>query len=144
MSIKTFRSRIADGDTKRIRLGTNNGLTGYKVKKFQCIGADLFGSQSHEIVFKLFTAEPGTPTAEVNLDNPLLIAVTTYSSHDNAHLYGEDTTIIIDNVKFNQDVYVTLVNKQGNPANFYLELEQVKLNIDEATVATLKDMRGRE
>jgi len=133
-----------DGDTKRIRLGTNDGLTGYKVKKFQSIGADLFDSKSHEIVFKLYTAEPDTPTAEVNLDNPLLIAVTTYSSHENGHQYGEDTTIIIDSVKFNQDVYVTLVNKQGHPANFYLELEQVKLTLDEATVATLKDMRGRE
>jgi hypothetical protein len=28
--------------------------------------------------------------------------------------------------------------------NYYLELEQVKLDLNEATVATLKDMRGRE
>jgi hypothetical protein len=28
--------------------------------------------------------------------------------------------------------------------NYYIELEKVKLDLNEATVATLKDMRGRE
>jgi hypothetical protein len=28
--------------------------------------------------------------------------------------------------------------------NYYLELEQIKLDLNQSTVATLKDMRGRE
>ena len=30
----------------------------------------------------------------------------------------------------------------AGPVNYYIELEQVKLDLSEATVATLKDMRG--
>ena len=30
----------------------------------------------------------------------------------------------------------------GKTMNYYIELEQVKLDLNEATVATLKDMRG--
>ena len=44
---------------------------------------------------------------------------------------------------FNQDIFVTIDDSQNVAgANFYLELEQVKLSKDEATVATLKDMRA--
>ena len=53
--------------------------------------------------------------------------------------------IIIDSAKFNQDIYITHADvASSNKVNYYLELEQVKLDLNEATVATLKDMRGRE
>ena len=35
MSIKTFRGLIANDTQVRIRLGTNQGLIGYKIKKFE-------------------------------------------------------------------------------------------------------------
>ena len=44
---------------------------------------------------------------------------------------------------FNQDIYITCYSTD-NKINYYIELEQVPLSKDEATVATLKDMRGRE
>ena len=55
-------------------------------------------------------------------------------------------TIIYDNIKFNQDVYITAKDVSGGSGatNYYLELEQMSLSDNEATVATLKDMRGRE
>ena len=46
---------------------------------------------------------------------------------------------------FNQDVYVTFKKTAGtSPTNYYIELEQVKLALDENTVATLKDIRNIE
>ena len=147
---KTFRGLLANEEIEKIRLSTNDGLTGYKINKFQCIGADLFGSVSNEIVCKVFTTEndatgvPRTATATVNFTDPTLAAVSTFSSHDNAHIYPEDSIIIFDSMVFNQDVFITMVNKQGGSGNYYLELEQVKLSKDEATVATLKDMRASE
>ena len=53
-------------------------------------------------------------------------------------------TIIFDNEIFNQDIFLTSIDNGGSTqdANYYLELDQIKLDLGEATVATLKDMRG--
>ena len=52
---------------------------------------------------------------------------------------------MFDNVTFNQDIYVTHTDTNSAiPINYYIELEQRKIDLNEATVATLKDMRGRE
>ena len=49
----------------------------------------------------------------------------------------------MDNVIFNQDIFVTIKAQAGtDPCNYYIELEQMKLAQDEAAVATLTDMRG--
>ena len=52
--------------------------------------------------------------------------------------------VLFDNKKFNQDIFVTHKNLHGDasPCNYYVELEQFKLSVDEASVATLRDMRG--
>ena len=53
--------------------------------------------------------------------------------------------IIFDDKIINQDIYVTHMDIGGSENNnYYIELEQLSLNLSEATVATLKDMRGRE
>ena len=38
--IKTFRGLLGDGDIERIRLGTNDGLTGYRENKFKTLGVE--------------------------------------------------------------------------------------------------------
>ena len=54
-------------------------------------------------------------------------------------------TVIFDNEIFNQDIYVTNYDAAtGESMNYYIELEVLNLDLAEATVATLKDMRGRE
>ena len=52
--------------------------------------------------------------------------------------------IVFDNMKFNQDIFVTNVDggAENRAINYYIELEQVKLRLDENTVATLKDIRN--
>jgi len=51
--------------------------------------------------------------------------------------------IIFDNVTFNQDIFITAIDiGAAAECNYYLELEQFTLDLSEATVATLKDMRG--
>ena len=83
---------------------------------------------------------------KINLDSPLVLAVNFYSGQASAQTYSEDQTIIFDNVKFNQDIFITYydVSTSNDDMNYHIELEKMKLNSDEATVATLKDMRGRE
>lgn len=146
--IKTFRGMMSNADIDRIRLGTNNGLTGYRIKKFEALAYYPSGS-SPEAILKLFTVKPptepdGTPTGSdtINFESPTLLAALFYEGNSNDY-YTTQTVTLFDNMTFNQDIYITCYSTD-NKINYYIELEQVPLSKDEATVATLKDMRGRE
>ena len=144
--IKTFKG-LMSGDTSIeninvIRLSTNNGLTGYKMKKFQVI-PNVPGAESTEAVVKVYTVPQTTSDGTINFDDPTLIATAFFRSNASA-AFATDVVIVLDTVVFNQDIYVTCHDLEGNAMNYMITLEQVKLDTSEATVATLKDMRGRE
>jgi len=145
---KSFRGLLEDGGQQKIRLSTNNGLRGYRIVKMALI-CQQPGAGNQESLVKVKTIETTstipTSNATVNFDSPTLLAVGTYSTSINPKTDPEDLHIIFDNKIFNQDIYITHTdNESSYPINYYLELEQVKLDLNEATVATLKDMRGRE
>jgi len=141
---KGFRGQLAHEGQDTIRLSTNDGLTGYKIVKFELIGQKP-ATVSQESVVQVFTVDPNdTPNGEINLQNPLVLAVG-YFENNNASADFGGMQIIFDTVKFNQDIFINHFEGGGTaPVNYYLELEQVKLAVDEAAVATLKDMRGTE
>tara|TARA_Y100000401_G_C8149927_1_gene139068 strand:+ start:64 stop:510 length:447 start_codon:yes stop_codon:yes gene_type:complete len=146
---KTFKGLLADGTQKRIRLSTNNGLTGYKIHKLLVI-PETPGAATIEAVMKVTTQKQIDTTATpingvINFDDPRLIGAIYYGDSQSAG-DNQATTVLVDNVKFNQDIFISYkeISTTGGKCNFYLELEQVKLDTNEATVATLKDMRGRE
>tara|TARA_Y100000401_G_scaffold9161_1_gene6298 strand:- start:777 stop:1211 length:435 start_codon:yes stop_codon:yes gene_type:complete len=142
---KTFRALIQNEDKHKIRLSTNDGLTGYKIHKVQLMPNNP-GTAHQEGVVKIFTLDPGTatPSSTVNFDDPTLVAVAYYQDNSDKGFIA-DLDVIFDSMVFNQDIFVTYKSTDGTESiNYYIELEQVKLSKDEATVATLKDMRGRE
>tara|TARA_Y100000004_G_C8592007_1_gene276872 strand:- start:24 stop:452 length:429 start_codon:yes stop_codon:yes gene_type:complete len=141
--IKSFRGQLKDAQIKKIRLSTNNGLTGYRIVKFKII-ENSPGVGNSENLVQLYAQDPGTASTTINFDNPLLLAIAFWNTNASTATINE--TIVFDNVKFNQDIYIAHKDVTGSAetVNYYLELEQVKLDINEATVATLKDMRGRE
>ena len=139
---KTFRGSIADGGIERIRLSTNQGLIGYKIVKFELIGADP--NVEAESSVQVFSVPKTTVPTTINFDDPTLLAAALYDLSA-SQAYNPGTVMVIDNIVFNQDIYVThFESKASQPVNYYLELETMILSKDEATVATLKDMRGRE
>ena len=143
--IKTFRGNLGHQEVQTIRLSTVNGLTGYRIRKFEVIG-ETPGTTSQIATVFLNTVDHGAPAAAtINFDSPTLLAVAQYESTTSAS-YNPQPIIIFDHVKFNQDIYISNFISSGTGAwvNYYLELEQVKLSVDEAAVATLKNMRGRE
>ena len=139
---KTFKGKIADSTITRIRLSTNNGLTGYQVMKLQLF-PENFGLADQESVVALYSLEPAAAIANLDFDDPTLLAATCMST-DNSENNPLNTNIVIDQKIVNQDIFLTHQNTHADagPVNFYLELEQVNLSKDEATVATLKDMRA--
>jgi hypothetical protein len=143
MPIKSFRGLLADGTVEKIRLSTTNGLTGYKIVKFELFPFQP-GQATTENTVTVHTIEPAASTSavEVNFNSPTLLAAGTFHESHADNLVTE-SVVVFDNVVFNQDIFVAHTDTGGAiPVNFYLELEQVKLDLNEATVATLKDMRA--
>ena len=140
---KTFRGLLADGTQEQIRLSTNNGLTGYRIVKLQLM-PEAPGTADSEHIVKVFSTPQTTISGTVNFNNQTLVAAALTGNSTNI-TQNISQSIIIDNMVINQDIHITHEEVNSNkPVNYYLELEQIKLDVNEATVATLKDMRGRE
>jgi len=142
--IKSFRGILADGGQDTIRLSTNKGEMGYKIAKFQGIGAQpSAGGDAGEHFLFLWTYEQAavsTTTAVVDFSNSELLGVCWVPNNSERPFA---TAIIFDHVEFNQDIYITHTDNSGaTDCNYYIELEQVKLSQNEAAITTLKDMRG--
>jgi len=144
--IKTFRGMMQENTIDTIVLHTNDGSIGYQIKKLEGMPAKT-ESGSNEAVIKIFSTPPSTPASTdlVNFSDQTLLGVF-YFLRDQGTVGITSETIIFDNRKFNQDIYVTFTDAQTNNDgfNYYLELEQVKLDLNENTVATLKDIRNKE
>jgi len=139
--IKTFRGKIADGGQDTIVLHTNDGSTGYRIVKFQIWPADNFGTANMELVGKITKTFQTTVDDAFNFDDQNLLAGAYFPMSTDTRSGAE--SVVFDGMIFNQDIYVSMVENAGSqPGNYYLELEQVKLNLDESTVATLKDVRN--
>ena len=145
MPIKSFRGKLADLKSETISLHTNNGSTGYKIKRFELMSTQP-GAVDGEHVVQIFSI-PKTDTSlydNVDFSDQTLLA-TGYISTDTSEVNADTRTIIFDTMTFNQDIYVTHADVKGSlPVNYHIELEQVKLSLDENTVATLKDIRNIE
>lgn len=142
--IKTFRGILNDGQQETIRLTTNDGKTGYRIKKFQGIGAQpSAGGDAGEHFLFLWSYEQtavSTTTAVTDFSNSELLGVCWVPNNVERPFAS---AIIFDSMTFNQDIYITHTNNSGSVAcNYYVELEQVLLSEHEAAISTLKDMRG--
>jgi len=124
-----------------IHLHTNTGSTGYTIKKFEIISGNPV-SENDRWVVKIYTIPQTTTDVLINFSDNTLLGAGVFSSHSSSQTYPEDMTIVFDNMTFNQDIYITAKAESGTNINYYIELEQVSLALDENTVATLKDIRN--
>ena len=149
MTIKTFRGLIANDGQDTIVLHTNNGSMGYRILKFQ-IMTEGPGTNNGEHIVKIYKVpQAANIPGGTNLfghvdfsDNTLLGCALTHD-YTSAYQFGWTPSVIFDQEIFNQDIYVTATEGvNGLPINYYIELEQIKLDLSENTVATLKDIRN--
>jgi len=142
MVVKSFRGRLGNGEQVTIPLSTNDGRTGYKITKFQTMMMD-WGSITVESVTKIFMEKQDVVTATIDFSKTEVLGASVFAYNSSGNLSGDASTIIFDNEVFNQDIFITQANVGGSVTdiNYYLELEQFTLASDEATVATLKDIK---
>ena len=151
MPIKSFKGKLSDGAQDTIVLHTNNGSTGYRIVKFQILPVDA--NIAHEGIVQIFKIEqpmditvtpPVTTTTEIDMDDNTLLAAAVIQQSVSTQ-GGFIDTVVFDNEIFNQDIYIVHDEKSagaGAAINYYFELEQMKLDLNQNTVATLKDIRN--
>lgn len=140
--IKSFRGLLVNGGQDKISLHTNDGKTGYRIVKFQVMGPD--SSEHIESAVKIYQAYQSTINDTIDFSDNQLLAAAVITASATGQNYPEDQTIIFDTTIFNQDMFVTTSGGDYSASiNYYIELEIVALNSNQATVVTLKDMRGR-
>ena len=141
--IKTFRGLLADGGQDRIRLSTKKGKIGYKIINFQIMGQEP-GEGAMEHTMKIFKVQQSSVNNTIDFSDGNLLGMAYLQDDAGAH-YPASVQVIFEQEIFNQDIFITQSGHGYQTAiNYYIELEQVKLDVNEAAVATLKDMRGTE
>ena len=139
MPIKTFRGLLGNGAQERIRLETIDGKTGYRIKKFQIMPEQ--SNNNYEITAKIFALEQTAITSAVNFSEQTLIGAAFMGLASGA--YAGAQTIIYDSMVFSQDIFITAKDDSGSQScNFYIELEQIRLDDVEATAVILKNFRN--
>jgi len=143
--IKTFRGQIADTAQDTIVLHTNDGSVGYRITKLELMSLTPGVAEGEHIIQIFTTSHTDTNLYDnVNFSDQTLIACGWYRTHT-SEIYTDTHRVIFDHVVFNQDIFITHADVKGSLAvNYYIELEQIKLDLNESTVATLKDIRNKE
>lgn len=142
MPIKSFRGKMVDSTIDTIPLSTKNGAIGYRIVKFQVMPV---GDDQTESTMKIYSVPQITATNDIDFSDNTLLGAGYITAHVTGNDYPEDQTIVFDNTIFNQDIYITLKGHSYTASlNYYIELEQIKLDLNENTVATLKDIRNIE
>jgi len=140
--IKTFRGMLTSSQQDTIVLHNNNGEIGYRIVKFQIMPGEPGGTSDFEGVTKIFKVSQTAFDSSVDFNDNTLLAAAYYQDNVGEH-YPSSIDIIFDTEIFNQDIYISYVKNTGSQlCNYYIELEQFKLDLNESTVATLKDIRN--
>ena len=144
MPIKSFRGCLADESVAQISLHTNNGMIGYRIVKFEII-AEKPSQQDQESFMKIYKVHQTTATSEIDFSDQTLLAAAIWTGNTNLDAYPIGQVVIFDGEVFNQDIYVTHEERRDvGRCNYYIELETVSLDLNQNTVATLKDIRNIE
>jgi hypothetical protein len=139
--IITIRGQLADGGQDTIALHTRDGSMGYRITKFQVID-DEPGENEVEITCKIYSVKQTTVNNTVNFSDNTLLGVAVYANQGSQSIVSSEQ-VIFDRMVFNQDIHITGFSWESDPnINYYIELEQMKLDLNENTVVTLKDIRN--
>jgi len=144
MPIKSFRGLMTDMTIDTISLHTNTGATGYRIVKFEMFTNTPGIGSNAEHVIKIYKIPQTVADGEVDFSDNTLLAAGFLPVKTSE--FTQESIITFDSEIFNQDIYVTHKDIGGSSisCNYYIELEMMKLGLNENTVATLKDIRNIE
>ena len=131
--MKTFRGLLADGAIDKIYLAGDEPGDGYRIAKLHGM-ANAPGAADGEHIIKIYKILQTAVDGVVDLSDNTLIA-SLYFTNRTDTLHSNENVIIADNEIFNQDIFITHSDIKGSAAaNYYIELEQVKLSNGEQAI----------
>lgn len=140
MITKVFRDIIDDNEQHTIKLATKTGSLGYRIIRFDVMQN---GFANSEMVLKIFKRSPDAITNVITFSDTNLLAAAMISAEVDPK-GKHDRVIIFDTEIINQDIFITAAaSSSGDPTNYYLELEQVKLSDNENFYVSLKDIKSK-
>ena len=137
----SYKGTLAIGLEDKLQLRTIKGKVGYKITKFQVMPTAP-GINHQEIVAKITKVPDPNIGPTVNFTDADLLAVNYYVENPGTNVTPNET-IIFDNEKFNQNIFVNINDANGGtvPVNYYIEIETMELSDLETTMLTLKNLR---
>jgi len=141
--IKTFRGLMGDDTQAHINLHTNDGKTGYRLVKMDVLSSDPMDTGAKGVV-KIYTVPQSAVSNLIDFSDSTLIGACYYTSNNTTGSNTVNESIIIDTEIFNQDLTITCGSGGSTQLlNYYIELEQISLDVNESTVATLQSIRSK-
>jgi len=141
--IKTFRGLLVDSGKQEINLHTNDGKTGYRIVKFIIVTDTPTVTSEHLVQIWSEESAADATLNSIDFSNQRLLGAALWSNDSSAQTNPDDFHVIFDRQIINQDIFVTNQNLNGSSkVNYYIELEQIALDLNEATVATLQSIRS--
>jgi len=145
MTIKTFRGLMADDTQDIIRLHTIDGSMGYRIVKFELFPYAPGGSGTNsEHTVQIWTIPQTSIDIVTDFSDQTLLGAGMMAVSASGVANPSVLNVIFDNMTFNQDIFITHKESAASsePINYYIELEQMKLDLSESTAASLKDIRN--
>ena len=138
----SYRGLLQPSAQDEILLSTKKGEVGYRITKFQII-SNLPFQASDEHIVQIWKKAPASGTGSIDFSNNRLLASGVINNDSAGYRYSTTDVIIFDRDIINQDIYITHKNADGTSAcNYYIELDVIKLNEQEAMVATIMNIRN--
>ncbi len=107
MKTISYKGKLANGDIDSLALHTLKGKIGYKVVKFNVIGVDPRGSGSEGVV-KIYSVKQTSADDKIDFTDSTLLGCAFYENNSSQNYFG-GTSIVFDNMMFNQDYFLLLV-----------------------------------
>jgi len=141
--ILSYRNLLASGGQDTIFLSTRKGEVGYRIIKFDAVAQEPSGASGTNVI-QIWKEEQSTIGGTIDFSDNRLLGSAVASHNASAFQYPPVQHIMFDSEIFNQDIYISQLDADGNvtACNYYLELEVIKLSEDQAMVATLKDIKN--
>ena len=133
---KTFRGQLEDGAVDRIYLAGDLPGDAYRIIKLQVMPKNFNTTDEYNLTIWKKAGKP--PLTTFDFSDPDILGAAYFEQSSAATEAPTTGTVIFDDEIVNQDIYIGLKCQTGNPCNYYIELEQVKISTGEQAVVNFK------
>ena len=132
--IKSFKGKLASGEQEKIPLSGGADNIGYRIVKMELMSETPGIGSNAEHIVKVYKKKQSSVSGTIDFDDDSLLAAGWLPMKTSNFLTSENITLFDDEV-VNQDVFVTAIDVDGGePINFLIHMEEVKINDREAAV----------